>query len=128
MTLDVLHLLSPAPVIHAECFNPAVAGDLVKAGLREQKQCAALGLLQPEFEERRRLLRVIDLGIDGIRMPGKGKKPFRLHFLYDGLPLEMLVAGIGNLAARHLARYERTIQLHAKPLAKLTVVRQGAPD
>jgi len=31
MILDVLHLLSPAAVIHAECFNPAVAGDLVKA-------------------------------------------------------------------------------------------------
>jgi len=60
--------------------------------------------------------------------PGEGEEPLGFHGLHDGLPLEMLVAGIGNLAARNLTRYKRTIQLHAKPLAELTIIRQRAPD
>ena len=44
MVLDVLHLLCPTAVIHAECFEAAVFGDLVEAGLREQKQCTAIDL------------------------------------------------------------------------------------
>jgi hypothetical protein len=67
MALDVLQLLCPTAVIHAECFEAAVAGDFVESGLREQKQCAARGLLQPEFDERGRLLRIICLWIDGIK-------------------------------------------------------------
>lgn len=83
MVVDVLHLLCPTAVIHAECFDAAVAGNLVEAGLREQKQCSARGLLQPEFNERGRFFRVIYFGIYGIRVPGKGKEPFGLHFLTD---------------------------------------------
>src|SRR6266850_2988995 len=128
MLLDILHLLCPAAVIHAECFEAAVAGDFVEAGLSEQKQRAARCLLQPEFDERGRLLRVIYFGIDGIRVPGEGKEPFRLHFLHDGLPFDVLVARIGNLATRDLPWYERAIQFHAKPLAELTVIRQRPPD
>src|SRR6267378_7571402 len=61
-------------------------------------------------------------------MPGEGKDPLGLHFLHDGLPFEVLVARIGDLATRNLTRQERAIQFHPKPLAKLTVIRQGTPD
>src|SRR6202011_5683378 len=61
-------------------------------------------------------------------VPGEGKEPFRLHFLHDGLPFEVLVARIGHLATRDLAGYERPIQFHAKPIAELPVIRQRAPD
>src|SRR5882762_6636911 len=128
MLLDVLLLLCPTAVIHAERFVAAVAGDLVEAGLAEHKQCAGRGLLQPEFDERGRLLRVILLGINGIGMPGEGKEPFRLYFQNHGLPFDVLVHRVGNVAARNLARYEWPIQFHSKPLAKLTVIRQRAPD
>src|SRR5271169_3876166 len=74
MFLDVFHLLGPTAVVHAEGLEVAIAGDLVEAGLGEPKQCAVLGLLQPEFDECRSLFRVVFLGIDGIRMPGKGKE------------------------------------------------------
>src|SRR6266478_6534115 len=77
IALNILHLLSPTSVILAECFEAAAAGDLVEAGLREQKQCTARGLLQPEFDERGRLV-LIYFGID---LPGEGKEPFGLHFL-----------------------------------------------
>src|SRR4029077_17441640 len=128
MVLDVLHLLCPTPVIHAERLEAAVAGNLVEAGLGEQKQCAGRGLLQPEFDERGHLLRVIYFGIDSIRMPSEGKKSFGLHFLHNGLPFEVFVAGIRNLAARDLTRHKRAIQLHPKQFPKLTVVRYASPD
>src|SRR5208337_1339175 len=34
----------------------------------------------------------------------------------------------GNMAARHLTRYEGAVQFHAKPFAKLAVIRQRTPD
>ena len=128
MLLDVLHLFCPTAVIHAECFEAAVAGDLVETGLRKQEQGAARGLLQPEFDERGCLLRVIYFGIDGIRVRGEGKESFGLHFLHEGLPFDVLVARIGNLATRDLTRYEWAIQFHTKPLAKLPVIRQRTSD
>src|SRR5208282_3274847 len=128
MVLDVLHLLCPTAVIHAECFEVSAAGYLVEAGLREQKQCPTCGLLQSEFHERGRLLRIIYLGVDAIRMPGKRKEPLGLHFLHDRFPFDMLIARMSNLAARDLTRYKRAVQLYAKPLAKLAVIRQRTPD
>ena len=92
IALNILHLLCPAAVIHAECFDAAVAWDFVETRLSEQKQCAALGLLQPEFDERGRLLRIIYFGIERIRVPSEGKEPFGLHFLHDGFPFHVLVA------------------------------------
>src|SRR5258708_848981 len=77
IVLDVLHLLCPATVIHAESLEAAIAGDLVEAGLCQQEQGAAGGLLQPEFDERGRLFRVIYFRIDAIRMPGEGKELFK---------------------------------------------------
>src|SRR4029077_1088915 len=78
--------------------------------------------------ERGHLLRVIYFGIDSIRMPSEGKDSFGLHFLHNGLPIEVFVPGIRNLAARDLTRHKRAIQFHEKPLAKLTVVRKRMPD
>src|ERR1700736_1169572 len=74
MALDVLHLLCPTAVIHAKRFEAAVAGDFVEAGFCDHKQRAGRGLLQPEFDERGRLLRIVFVGIHGIGMPGEGKE------------------------------------------------------
>src|SRR5262245_49127825 len=60
--------------------------------------------------------------------PGEGKQPFRLHFLHDRLPFEMLVAGICNLATRDLTLDKWAIQFHTKPFAKFTVIRHSTPD
>jgi hypothetical protein len=59
MVLDILHLPFPPAIIHAERFQAAVTGNLVEAGLRKFEQSATCSLLQPEFEERRRLLRIV---------------------------------------------------------------------
>src|SRR5260370_17163984 len=78
IALDVFQLLSPAVVIHAKRFQTALARNLVEARLRHHQQRALRALLQRELDERRSLLRIINLGIDPITMPDLGKKPFGL--------------------------------------------------
>ena len=104
-----------------------VCGDLSKPDSVSSQQRAARALLQPEFHQRRRLLRIIGSWIDRIRVPGEREQPLRLHLLHHGLPFHMLVARPGDLSARHLARHERTLQLHPKPLAELPIIRQRPP-
>src|ERR1017187_407856 len=128
MTLNVLHLLSPTAVIHAPCLKFALAGDFVEAGLGKQQQCAACGFLESEFDKRGRLLRIVYFWVHGVRVPREGKQPLGFHCLYYGLPFEVLVTGIGNVAARDLTGHKWAIQFHTKPLAKLTIICQGTPD
>src|SRR3954471_13188788 len=61
-------------------------------------------------------------------MPGKREQPFGLHCLHHRRPLDVFVTGMGNLTTRDLPWYKRAIQFHAKPLAKLAMVRQRTPD
>src|ERR1700704_1921837 len=79
MALDVLHLLSPAAVIHTERLRAAVRGHFVEAGLGEQQQGSAGGLLQPELHQRGGLLRIVHLRIDAVWMPGKAEETLHLH-------------------------------------------------
>src|ERR1700716_2271311 len=60
--------------------------------------------------------------------PCERKELFGFDFLHDGLPFDVLVAWIGNMATRHLTRYKWAIQFHLEPLAKLAVIRQRTPD
>src|SRR3982074_1260300 len=127
MALDVLHLLSPAAVIHTERFRAAVRGHFVEAGLGEQQQSSAGGPLQPELDQRGWLLRVVHLRIDAVRMPGEAEETLGLDRLYDRLPADMLVAGVGDLALRELTGYEGTLEFYPEPLAELTMVGERAP-
>src|SRR5438309_1954566 len=127
MALDVLHLLSPAAVIHAERLGAAVGGHLVEAGLGEQQYRPGRGLLEPELDQRGCLLRVVHLRIDAVGVPGETEEGLGLDLLHDGLPADMLVAAVGDLALRELTGYERTLQLHVKPLAELAMVGERAP-
>src|ERR1700739_225747 len=128
MGFDVLHLLCPAAVIHAERFEATIAGDLIEAGLREQKQCACGRFFEPEFDKCGRLFRVVFVLIDRIGMPCERKKPFGFHFLHDGLPFKVLIAGVGDVAAGNFAGHEWAVEFHAEPLAEFAVVGEGTPD
>src|SRR4029077_4938204 len=119
MALDVGELLCPTAIIFAECFQAAVAGNFVEAGFGEYKQCASFGFLQPKFDQGWRFIRVISFRMDGIRMPREGKESFRFHVLHNSFYFVVLAAGICNLSTRDLTWYERAIQLHTKPFAKL---------
>src|SRR6202050_949637 len=128
IALDVLHLLRPAAVIPAECFEAGVTGDFIEARLSDHEQRAGGGLLQPEFDERGRFPRIVYLGIHSVRVAGKGKQPLGLHLLPDRLPFDVLVSGDGDLAARDLARHKRAVEFDAKPFAEFAVIGQSTPN
>src|SRR3979411_1106116 len=100
MALDVLHLLSPAAVIHTERSRAAGRGRFVRPALGEQKQSSAGGPLQPELDQRGWLLRVVHLRIDAVRVPGEAEETLGLDLLYDRLPADMRVARGGGLGLR----------------------------
>src|SRR5580704_928386 len=132
MVLDVLHLLGPAAIVSVEGVEAAVCGKFVEARLGEHEQRATGGLLQPELDECGWFLRAVEwvvrfLNRLGMR-PCEGEQLLRLHFLDDSLPLEMLIAGISDLAAGDLTRHKGTVQLYAEPLAELTIIGKGAPN
>src|SRR6266542_3691362 len=127
MTFDVLHLLCPAIIVHAQRFNPSVSGNLVESGLGNHEQRTAYGLLEAKLDERRRFLRIIHVWIYRVRMPGEGEESLGLHLLDCRLPFEVLIPRMSDLAARDPATYERPVELYAKPYAELAVIRDCAP-
>src|SRR5947207_4403626 len=127
MALDVLHLLGPAAVIHAEGLRTALCRDLVEARLGEDQQRPGRSLLQAKLDQRGCLLRVVHLRIDAVGVPGEAEEALGLDLLYERLPAHVLVAGVGDLALRELTGQERTLQLHVKPLAELAMVGERAP-
>jgi hypothetical protein len=69
MGLDILRLGRPAPIIQPVRFGSAVFGQGVEAGFDDGQPRAARYRLKPEFDQRRRLLGVVDARIDGVGMP-----------------------------------------------------------
>src|SRR5262249_35045407 len=68
---DVFHLRRPALIVHPEGFEPPSLGDVFEPRFGQGQQRPACGFLEPELDERRRFLRIIDLRVDAVRMPGK---------------------------------------------------------
>src|SRR5262245_19996569 len=127
MGCDVRHLLAPAPLIHAVGLKAAVLGNGIEARFGDDEERPLALWLEPELDPSGRLRAVVDRGIDGIGMPGERKQTLGLHGLNHGLPFHMLIARIGDLAARQPAHLEGRLELDAKPGSELTVVGQRAP-
>src|ERR1700674_2345704 len=128
MPLDVLELLGPALVVHAEGLGAARGRYLVEARLGHGELRAAGDLLETELHESRRLARIVHAGLDRVRMPAVGEQalgidPFDRYFHH-----QVLVARRSDFASNAGARRERALELHAKPGAKLLRVRDRAPD
>ena len=51
------------------------------------------------------LLGIVDLRVDAIGVPGKGKQPLGLHLLHHGFPQHVLVSGVGDTATRDLTEH-----------------------
>jgi len=96
---DVLDLLAPAAVVHAEGLVATVRRQLVEARFDDTQPGARRRLLQGEFDQRRRLSAVILLRVDGVGVPGEGEQPLGLHLLHHGPPCDVLVARMGDLTA-----------------------------
>src|SRR5437762_7371310 len=69
MSLDVLHLLGPTLVVHPEGFGPAGGRDAIEAGLDHGQARPTGSVLQTEFDEGRRLVRIVHARIDCVGMP-----------------------------------------------------------
>src|SRR5690349_2124004 len=76
MALDVADLRAPTAVVHAEGLGAARGRQLVEAGLHHGQARALRGGLEAELDQRHRLGRVIDLGVDRVRMPALREQAF----------------------------------------------------
>ena len=73
MVFDVVHFYLPTIVVHAIGLELTVFGNGVEAGLGDGEEGASAFRLEFELDKRLGLRRIVDLRIDGIRVPGKGK-------------------------------------------------------
>src|ERR1044071_2279341 len=69
MTFDVFELLRPAALVPFESVGAALQRNASKARFDDCKQSAFRLVFQPELDQRHRFLRVILVGINGMRMP-----------------------------------------------------------
>src|SRR5216110_997205 len=69
MSLDVLHLPGPAPVVHPERFGPPGDRDAIEAGLDQGQARPTGSVLQTELDEGRGLVRIVHGRIDRVGMP-----------------------------------------------------------
>src|SRR5262249_21951340 len=76
--LDERHLLRPATLVRRERLGAPLERDAVEAGFGDGQQDAARLVLQCELDQRRRLPRVVDAGLDGEWMPAKREESLRL--------------------------------------------------
>src|SRR5262249_7943285 len=73
MLCDVFELRAPTALIHSKRLVAPVAWQLVEAGLDDAQQRPRCCSLQGKLDKRRRLSRIVLLGIDGVWMPGERK-------------------------------------------------------
>src|SRR5947209_9888324 len=128
MALDVLQLLGPSLAVHAERLGATFGRNAIEAGFDYGEQRALRHLFEPELDERRGLLRVVDLRVDRSRVPTEREELLGVHPLDgDGEP-QVLVAGVGDIPCHVLADGEVRFQLDPEPGAELFGVGERAPD
>jgi hypothetical protein len=69
-----LHLRSPTFIVARKRFRPPPQRYSVEAGFGDGQHRATRYFLELEYNKRRELFRIVDCGIDRIRMPSKRKK------------------------------------------------------
>src|SRR5215472_4758722 len=74
--LDELDDHAPTLLVGGEGFCASLERDLVEAGFGDGEHDAAGNFFQREFDERCRLVRVIDARLNGVGMPAKREEAF----------------------------------------------------
>ncbi len=103
-------------------------GSASKPELDDGQSCSDPRRFEPEFDERRRLLGIIHIGINRIRVPRKGEQSRSVHGDDLRLPPDMLETGVGDVAACYLSRREWPVQPHSEPFAEFGWIGERTPD
>src|SRR5205823_4048935 len=90
---DVLGLLGPPLLVHAERLTAARERNAVEPRLDDGELGRAVLLFQAEFDERRGLGRIVDLRINRVRVPAKGEVALGVDPLDQHLQRQVLVPG-----------------------------------
>src|SRR5262249_13685743 len=109
MAFDVAQLLRPPVFVHAERLTAAVHGNPVESGLDDGQPRAVIVFVQPELDERRRLVRIVLRRIDRIRVPSPGDVALGLNPLDEDVHRQVFVTGMRNLTADMRAFDERSL-------------------
>src|SRR5215470_997215 len=128
MALDVPELLLPATAVRL--VGEALTGrwERLEPGLGHGEERSVRRILETKLDQGRGLVRVVDLRIDGRRMPAEAEEPLRLHALHQRGHGQVLVAGIGHRSADLLSGLELSAEGDPEPLRELARVGEGAPD
>ena len=103
-------------------------GSASKPELDDGQSCSDRRRFEPEFDERRRLLGIIHIGINRIRVPRKGEQSRSVHGDDLRLPRDMLETGVGDVAACYLSRREWPVQPHSEPFTEFGWIGERTPD
>src|SRR5262245_24167619 len=139
MLLDEPHLRVPAAFVRREGFRTPLEGNPVEARFGHGQKHAVRLLLERELDERGRFLRVVDAGLDGVRMPAEREETLRFDADNGDLERHATVGLLrpGDLGVRFRRhddatqgspRHERSVESDAEPFAELPGVGQGLPD
>src|SRR5262249_8336784 len=132
-------LLLPSALVGFERLGAAMQWNFVETGFGNRQENAGVFLLQFKSDERHGLFRVIDLGIDGVRMPFNRKNSLGLNFLDKEMNrsafIRLLHPGgffIDSRAGNHtldgLASCKGTVYTHTKPCPEFFRICYGTPD
>src|SRR3546814_13187633 len=86
MALDVLHLLGPTAVVHAEGLVAAVRGDAVEARFGHRPQGAVAAPLDAALDPARTIVGIVDARLHRLRMPGEREQLLRSPFIDPPAP------------------------------------------
>src|SRR5438477_7816080 len=124
MLCDALHLEVPALAVPSERFQPPIRWDLVKPGFDQPQQGAAFDLLQLEFDQRRRFLRIVHRRVGRVWMPPEGHQSLRFQPFDQYVKNDVFVAWKRDLSRHVPAGFKRlALERHAEPVAKLLGIR-----
>src|SRR5437867_9185853 len=137
--LDELDDDAPAFFVALKRLCAARERDLVKAGFGNGEHDAVGDLFQGEFDERRRFVRIIHAGLDGIGVPAKGEEAFGFDAVHGDFERDMLMLLLElcnfsvdgspyNLPSDAFSRLEGSVELDAEPGGEFLGVGYCAPD
>src|SRR5262249_43910033 len=100
---ELLGLRGPPLVVLPERFGTAVQRDSIQPRLDDRQRRSFLRVVKTELDQRRGFARVIDLGVECVRMPAVGEVMLRVDPLDEQIHGQVIVVWDRELAADRCA-------------------------